>query len=70
MSLPALRPQCSTCGEFLELRTPRTREQAFCGTWYDHPPRALGMLGHTATALLPSLELTEQLQAMSGAAVV
>lgn len=69
-NLPALRPMCDTCGEFLVVRKPYTREQAFCGTWYDHTPRALGLLGHTVSALLPSSELTDQLEAMATGSLV
>lgn len=70
MNLPALRPKCDTCGDYLEVRKPHTREQAFCGTWYDHPPRAMGLVGHTASALLPSAELTNQLEAMATGGLV
>lgn len=67
-ALPALRPACECCGMFLEIRQPGTRAQAFCGTWYDHPPAQHHLIGHTASVLLPSRELLAQLESMKTAA--
>jgi hypothetical protein len=56
-NLPERRPACGACGVYLQYRPGRTREQEWCGTWYDHPPIAGGLVGHTASVLLPSQEL-------------
>lgn len=33
--LPAERPRCPQHGEFMRLRPAYTKEQEFCGTWYE-----------------------------------
>lgn len=50
------------CGADMELRTPSTPEQEFCGTWYDHPIlSARSSVGHSATILRPSNALLDQI---------
>lgn len=65
----ALRPSCSVCGVFLELRNPPggyTPEQKFCGVWYDHPPVSLGQCSFgTASVLYVSGALKQQLAAVT-----
>lgn len=69
--VPAERPKC-TCGVYLVVRDGSdghgngwTAEQRWCGVWYDHPPIAGGLLGHTSSVLLPSPELIDQLAVAS-----
>lgn len=56
MNLPALRPACSRPGHgFMTYRPGATREQRWCGTWYECSDYACGV-----SVLLPSPELIEQ----------
>jgi hypothetical protein len=58
----AERHDTPTCGKHggMAVKTPRTKEQAFCGTWYICEHTAWGhACGYTT--LLPSLELLAQL---------
>ena len=45
-------PKCKIHGEQMILRAARTKEQSFCGTWYDCP-----VCGCGCSILLPSQEL-------------
>lgn len=64
----AERPKC-TCGRYLEIRTGNlSKEQQWCGTWYDHPMGACDGLPRIGTVLYPSRELEAQNAAMAAAA--
>jgi hypothetical protein len=61
--LPAVRPSCEKHG-VMALRKPGTKEQAFCGTWYEcthEHPRCRD------SVLLPSPGLLAQLEQAGGA---
>ena len=46
------KPKCPICGTETEYRVPGTKEQEYCGAWYECvAPRCVG------TVLIPSKEL-------------
>lgn len=52
--------RCPDCGgEMVERQNP-TAEQAWCGTWFDHPPVELGGCSRVRTILEPSAALLRQ----------
>jgi hypothetical protein len=66
MSFTCVNPSCDVT---LEERRHPTKEQAEQGTWYDHPPTAFSMIGHTSSVLVPSDEMQAVLAAAAGKAV-
>ena len=63
-NLPAERPRCRRHGIYMTLRpaSRQTKEQAFCGTWYDCPEPHC-----TTSALLASPGLMAQLETQRAA---
>lgn len=55
-------PRCPTHKTPMHYRARDSKEQAFCGTWYD-----CGTLGCACSVLLPSRELKEALANMTKA---
>lgn len=77
--LPDLLPKCGQCGATLKLRdgyNPKlrgnghTREQQWCGVWYDHPPTSPETLcaGGFRSVLFPSAALLAQEAALAAQA--
>lgn len=62
LELTAAQPEIPACEKHgpMTLRTPGTKEQTFCGTWYVCEHAEWGQTCGDA-ALLPSLELLAQL---------
>ncbi len=58
---------CDICGTDLVERTGATPEQAFCGTWFDHPARMRGLCDFNSR-LVPSDGLMKQMYEMEHAA--
>lgn len=51
---------CRACGTTLVERTNPTWEQAWCGTWFDHPPAPDGDCTRKGTVLIESEALKQQ----------
>jgi hypothetical protein len=64
----AERPKCN-CGRYLEIRAGNiSKEQSWCGTWYDHPIGACEGSPRIGTVLYPSRELEAQTAGQRAAA--
>lgn len=64
---PAERPRCPQHGSFMRLRLACTKEQAFCGTWYECAHH--GPVPCKTTVLLISPALQAQLDEQARACV-